>query len=426
MKRAVLAELLEGRIFLLASCLAVVSVESFAAPVPVDRAELGPGVRIRVRLNEGASVVQVRGFDLQIHDSPGSGSVFGRTSAVMDRTTSWEFRCHENRVRAISSNGRSLDLESPVSIRTPVGFLHYRARPYREELRIHSMGSLCEVINSVDLEKYLDGLVNSEFNSRWAEEAIAAQVVAARTYALHQMRQSRSQHFDVDATVKDQVYDGSMKEDFRSSRSVARTRGLVLTTGPSSDPAPIKAFYHSTCGGKTELPEAVWGQKTAGFKRHVVCLYCASSPAFHWDTELTRREIERSFREGALADGKSRSWPSDWTRVIRQGRLADLQISAQDPSGRVREVKGIWSLGGRLVDLAVSGVRLRQWLGYAKFKSASFRIRREGGEFRFLGRGNGHGVGMCQYGAKGMGENGYKVAEILRHYYPDAVLRRLW
>lgn len=422
-----------GRIFLLLSASFAMKA-ALAAPVPVDRPglsdpALGPGQRIRVRLDEGASVARLRGFDLQIFDSLGVPKPFGRGVASFDRTTEWEFRCQGNRVRALrTGSAQSLELRSPVSIRTPVGFLHFHARPYREELQIHAVGSLCEVVNTVDLEKYLDGLVNAEFSSRWAESAIAAQVVAARTYALHQMGLARAQHYDVDATVKDQVYDGSIREDFRASRSVARTRGLVLTTGPARKPVPLKAFYHSTCGGRTELPEAVWGKPYPGFRRTVACPYCAISPAYRWDTEMGDREVARLIRAGALTDGAPRGWPRDWRRVLDEGRLSGLRVQQVDPSGRVRDVVASWLRAGRTFRLPISGVRLRQWLGYGRFRSATFNIASVPGNggFRFMGRGNGHGVGMCQYGAKGMGERGFTASAILHHYYPDAVLRRLW
>ena len=104
---------------------------------------------------------------------------------------------------------------SPTTVETPAGFFQYKGRPYRETLRIHALPSgECEVVNEVDLEKYLDGLVNSEFSSQWSEEAVAAQAIAARTYAFYQMREAHMRpeaHYDVDSTTKDQVYDGSYR-----------------------------------------------------------------------------------------------------------------------------------------------------------------------------------------------------------------------
>src|SRR6185312_11126927 len=89
--------------------------------------------------------------------------------------------------------------------------------------------------------------------------------------------------FDVDASVKDQVYQGSLKEDFHSSQAVKKTRGMILTVGSDNAPLPLQAFYHSTCGGQTELPEHVWSRPLyPGFHRQITCPFCRESPAYSW------------------------------------------------------------------------------------------------------------------------------------------------
>jgi stage II sporulation protein D len=401
---------------------------------PLKPAEIELPSRIRVRLAEAVPVVRVRGFDLKMASRNGK-------PVSMDRLSEWEFHCQDGRIRAVEvEGGRSLELQEPVSIQSPAGFLKFRDRPYREELQVHSVGSFCEVVNHVAVEKYLDGLVNSEFNSKWNEESIGAQVVAARTYALYQIRAARlekDRHYDVDATVKDQVYDGSIRENFRSSLAVERTQGMVLTTGNPVHPTPLKAFYHSTCGGVTELPEHVWGSSFAGFKHAVRCPYCAGSPAINWQMDLNAKEVAQAFLRGIESDGsqaaKAQGWPKGWRAVVSAHRLVDVRAGRWDAEGRVSEVITIWQSAGvdgpRSMELRVSGAKFREWIGPAKFRSANFQIvaRRDGDpHWHFQGRGNGHGVGMCQWGAKTMGERGFKTASILKHYYPDAVLRKLW
>jgi stage II sporulation protein D len=396
---------------------------------------------IRVRVNEGASVVRVRGYDLRIYDQSSGTSPGGRHLAVAsDRESDWEFRCEDGRIRAQRLGGAgasSFDLAEPAVIRSPSGFIQYQGKPYREELRIFTAGSLCEVVNQVDLEKYLEGLVNAEFSSRWNEESIGAQVVAARTYALFQIRQARTDnmHYDIDSSTHDQVYDGSMKEDVRSARVVEKTRGWVLTVKTKKGVSPLKAYYHSTCGGITELPDKVWGTSNAGFRR-VVCPYCAHSPRAHWSFDLTAAEITDSLRRAGRSDVTDFSkWPKDWKLLLDKGHLRSIRIGSYDPSGRVEQVSlsfGVGSLGAESIrEWTMSGARFRQWVGPAKFMSTSFQLQLvspNGRElsWRFTGRGNGHGVGMCQYGAKTMGEKGFKTAAILKFYYPDAVMKKLW
>jgi stage II sporulation protein D len=251
-------------------------------------------------------------------------------------------------------------------------------------------------------------------------------------------RGETDRHYDVDATVRDQVYDGSMKEDLRAQRLVERTRGWVLTVGQGARPSPVKAFYHSTCGGMTELPEHVWGNSFAGFRHPVHCGFCAGSPALNWQLELSAADVVEAFRKALISSDDphpewARAWPSGWQQALAGRRLLDLRAGRMDSEGRVSEVITTWIFQDPRtghqspLELRISGARFREWVGPGKFRSAAFQvITHPRGSWRFLGRGNGHGVGMCQWGAKTMGERGFKTAAILKHYYPDADLRKLW
>ena len=411
---------------------ATIGPQPLATPAPEPLA----AVHIRVRLAEAAPGVSIHGYDLTIREHSEHGKTVGPPfEKSFDRTSSWEIRCQDGFVRAIQGGGKqSLELKAPISIESQGGFLLFHGKPYREEIRVFSNGSLCEVVNVLDLEKYLDGLVNAEFSSNWNSEAIAAQVVAARTYALYQIRmatQEAGSHFDVDATTKDQVYDGSIKEDYRASRSVDRTRGLVLGVQVAQNGfMPLKAFYHSTCGGVTELPENVWGRRQAGFKHPVRCPFCNHSPVFHWELDLNSNDITEALLRGGKLDGIQPGWPRNWLQVLRSGTLTDVQPGALDAAGRVSKTVTVWSFTNRLIELPVPGAKFREWIGAGKLRSMAFQIVPQRGlasnHWHLEGHGNGHGVGMCQWGAKIMGEKGYKMAAILRLYYPDAILRKLW
>jgi stage II sporulation protein D len=294
----------------------------------------------------------------------------------------------------------------------------------------------CEVVNHVDIESYLDGLVNGEFSANWSQEAIDAQVVAARTYAVYQSRvmaaKKGGSHFDLDSDVKDQVYNGSGREDYRSRRSANRTRGLILR--PShGDAWPIKAYYHSTCGGTTELPEVVWGSQAKGFKRRVACAHCRNSPSFIWDVPLRSKEIAAEIREGAMGLGAGdrdaiRNWPVSWERELASSQLLELRVVEQNASGRAEKVSSRWkNAEGKEYRLEMPGTLFRQWIGPSRLKSTVFQVLAAGGdEWVLRGRGFGHGVGLCQWGAKTMGESGKSSKDILKYYYPDAVLARAW
>jgi stage II sporulation protein D len=408
------------------TALFLLTQSAWAIPIPPSEYH---SVRIRVRIGESVARGEIRGFDLRIHET--IEPQLRKLAQSAARATEWEFSCGDGRVQMVRLDQKeaSLRLKSPVSIESPAGFLKFQGRPFRETLRIHSKGDLCVVVNELDLEKYLDGLVNAEFNAKWSTESIAAQVIAARTYALYQMREARRRKldFDLDSTIKDQVYDGTDREDFRASRTVEKTRGMVLTLrdAKSAKAVPLKAFYHSTCGGRTELPEKVWGAPHPGFKRRVDCPFCIRSPRYQWDLELTTHDLLAAIQSGVDEGGLPKGWPANSKSVVRSWRLADIRI--QERENRVNQVILSWSKGDQQVELSVSGSKFRSWIGAAKVLSTAFHISPgAGGVWRFAGRGYGHGVGLCQWGAKVMGVKGYSMASILKHYYPDALLRKLW
>ncbi len=385
---------------------------------------------VRVRVADGTDRLTVRGFDLKFS----SGKKVGQ---MADRTSQWNIRC--SNVGQVYAQAPGSDYAqsffSPLKIESPSGFVSLKNRRYRDSLYVYSLKkgnrTTCEVVNHVQIEKYLDGLVNSEFNAKWGMGAIDAQVIAARTYAYYQMKQAKNKsiHFDLDSTIKDQVYDGSMKEDYRSSLSAERTRGQILSHGNAE---PIKAYYHSTCGGMTELPEGVWGRREAGFKRRVTCPYCRESPAFVWDVPLNLFEVSKQIQTG-LASLESyklqqiKNWPAKWKTDLSTSELQSLEVSAVDPSSRATLVRSTWKKGALKYALDIPATWFRQWVGTTKIKSTGFQILPSGsGQCVLRGKGYGHGVGLCQWGAKVMGDRKKNAQDILKFYYPDAQMARAW
>ncbi len=380
---------------------------------------------IRVKISNQNSQVTIRGFDLRVFEGQAQSLV-----SAPDRLSEWKIQCENGKIfgKRIGQGGVVL-LQQPVQVSSIVGVFQVQNHPYRGNILIYPSGLGCEIVNHVDIEKYLTALVNSEFSSKWNPESIAAQAVAARTYALYKMGEIRGkyplQHYDVDSTEKDQVYDGFMKEDTVASRIVEKTRGVVLTV-PKGE--PLKAFYHSTCGGSTQLPEQIWNEKVPGFKRAVPCPFCYTSPRFSWATELTREEISAALLKST---GRLDRWPVDWKAFVRWGDLKTIEIKLSHLKSRAKELMMIWSWQGKALALSMNANRFRNLIGADKLRSTYLDhpvSHWENGHLKwvFSGRGNGHGVGMCQWGAKVMGEKGYKMAAILNHYYPDAVLKKMW
>lgn len=432
---------------------AVLLAAIFSA-IPVAGA--APAPKVRVRIVDGVKRVAVRGFDLRfrsvyredlkIHQASALRTLAGRPSlsARSDRLSNWRFTCPNGGVVQAAQLGsgklplRTVYFAGPVRVESPAGFVTVQGKPYRERIFVHPIstrkGWECEVVNHVDVESYLDGLVNAEFSAAWNREAIDAQVVAARTYAYYQMKlmTRRGAHFDLDSTIKDQVYDGTMREDYRSRLAAIRTRGQVLKAS-RKDEWPIKAYYHSTCGGTTELPEVVWGTPMKGFARRVTCPYCRNSPSFIWDVPLGAKEIAIEIWKGARDLGPAdrdaiRNWPQTWEKELRESELLDLRVTVQNASGRAERVTSKWkNAQGKEYVLEMPGTLFRSWIGPSRLKSTVFQVLAAGKDQWVLrGRGFGHGVGLCQWGAKTLGEQGKKAREILKFYYPDAVVARAW
>ncbi len=373
--------------------------------------------KIRVRLFDSNSQIRVR--------------------KVADPETEWLVRCKDGKIQVVpirheksnhsAANGTSaggaarvpasFNAASPLVIHSKSKLVEVEFKQYRDTVKIYSDGDLCHVINELSVEDYLGSLVNSEFSSKWNEEAVAAQVIAARTYAVFQKAEARKRNkiYDLDSTINDQVYDGSGKENEKSTSIVRKTRGLILVPKNSVGPQPIKAFYHSTCGGRTELPEVVWGKKYPGFKKSVECPYCKSSPVLHWELEMELSEIQTILEKaGAI------------TPLLQFGRLVDVRVGPRSKTNRIPYLISVWETDGKFEEVKVPAARFRTWIGPTRLKSTSFDVTKTGSMIRFEGQGNGHGVGLCQWGAKVMGEKGYKMGDILKHYYPDATLRKIW
>ena len=260
------------------------------------------------------------------------------------------------------------------------------------------------VVNRLDLESYLAGVLRHESSEHWPMEALKAQAIISRTYALYQklelQRPGVSRLFDVTATVASQVYGGKQSERRRTNRAVQETAGIVL----ADDGRLFPAYFHATCGGHTEDAAQLWQVELPPLRGRT-CPYCRSSPHFAWRREIMQKDLVAKLRaHGAAMD-----------------RITAVSVPERDPSGRAVRVRFEGPDGA----VEVSGKDLRAWLGPSWLKSLLIEPRMEGYNVIFDGHGWGHGVGLCQWGASEMALQGRTVKEILEFYYPGATLYRL-
>jgi stage II sporulation protein D len=269
-------------------------------------------------------------------------------------------------------------------------------RRYAGGIEIERDGDGLRVINALGLEAYLRGVVGGEMPASWEVEALKAQAVAARTYAVARRRDARvaGAPFDLLDDTRSQVYGGVPSGSFadRISEAVSSTAGQVLGFRGKA----FTAYFHSTCGGHTESAERIFGtDRGIGPLEGAPCGFCEGSPTYRWEARLPRAEVEAALGvEG-----------------IRSVRAVD-----PGPSGRCLEVT-VEGAGGEKV---LSSMEFRRLLGYAVLKSTAFTAEFEGDDVLFRGTGFGHGVGMCQWGARGMARAGRNAEAILQRYYPGA------
>jgi stage II sporulation protein D len=265
---------------------------------------------------------------------------------------------------------------------------------YRGALRLTAKDNNFEIINVVDLESYLRGVVAAEMPASWSLEALKAQAITARTYTLATMQPYNS--YDICATTDCQKYSGIAKEHPNSDQAVYETAGQVLTYNG----AFAKTYYHSDSGGVLASSSEVWGGDLPYLVPHNDVAY-----------ETSHRNWEKTLEPAALANmlaayGKN------------VGTVSSVVILSNSASGRVNQLEVTGSSGS----VTLSGISLTKMLRDLGLKSTRFSMT---GSLSVQGNGFGHGVGMSQYGAKFLAGQGYVYSQILGFYYPGTTLQMM-
>lgn len=251
------------------------------------------------------------------------------------------------------------------------------------------------IINNIPFERYVEGVVASESGREWELEALKAQAVVSRTYALFYKTLNREKNYHLTSSMLHQVYKNNNDVNFLVRRAVEETKGEILTYKGH----PIKAFYHSTCVGKTELPEEVWGESYP-YLKSVEC-NGKNSPYETWIRKFTFDEIEEA---------------------IGIKGIKDINIVSYTSTGRVKTLKVIVQKSEVNTSIEIKATDLRKLLGYKKLPSTHFSLKVVDEDIIFDGKGWGHGVGLSQWGALEMARQGKSYREILEHYYPGTAL----
>jgi stage II sporulation protein D len=338
---------------------------------------------IRVALAENARVAELRGADIDVADI-GACERCRRTVRRMSL------------VRASVVNGSiEIDGRRAAAFRlTSDHPLRFNGREYPAVVELVRNGEGLAVVNDVPLEDYLVGVLRAETSEKWPLEALRAQAIAARTYAAYHRLLSASKPYHIVASTAHQQYFGRVPASSPIWGAVRETAGQVLRWEGDVFPA----FYHTESGGYTEDPRTVFAARNMPGLKPVRCEFSAGSPHFYWSLDVRLAELSETLRR----------------HDVSVGSVTSIEITERTASLRASSV----TVHGARGSARLLGNDFRRMLGYDRFKSTMFAVAINGDSAHFSGRGYGHGVGMCQWGAKGMAEAGYTARQILEFYYP--------
>ena len=318
-----------------------------------------------------------------------AGRILGRLGPVRASLTPKGFRLGGERFECAS-----LDLK-------PSGenIIRINGKAHRGTLRLIRLKDRLAIVNIMDIETYLMGVLPSEMPLSWPDEALKAQAVAARTYALYYRGAHVKQQWDVVATVEDQVFNGGPIAE-RTRAIIRATRGQVLLHKDKLFPA----FFHSTCGGNTESPGVALNQSEFNFLEGTSCTFCETSRHYRWKVVLPEDKIAKQLAASGIIVGHP---------ILRIRALSNVPDQG-------RSVLVEWKDGRTQIPI----VDFRRAVGRMHVKSGKFACAPITGAYVFTGRGLGHGTGMCQYGARGLAKLGRTYEEILTYYYKNSRLER--
>lgn len=408
-------------------------VKSVSIGVPGDRAGGGSGGRVYVRAGGGYRTqvmltpvtMEVRVGAIRVTDRSGASQTFGEGMAVEVLAVEGE-RSDVSRVVAGGVGAARLASGITVDGMLVPGFAVVRPRE-------DSAMGLLDVALSMPLESYVSGVVSKEMPAAWPRQALEAQSVAARTYAMFERDRARrgssvtTGWYDIEGTEADQTF-GSIPKSSAVVEAVAATRGMVLSWRGGL----IRAYYSSTCGGRPASGRDVWGSTPAydfnsaeplqGSPRESAC---QGSKSYRWEATRDAQDLSVRLRSWVLRRKAD-------TPVL--SRVRAVEVSRRNSAGRPVEYRVTDSDGEEVV---LAAEEMRAALNYTATGLAPIALENQvlSGDMdieiwadvvRLHGRGSGHGVGMCQHCAKGFAEQGVDWREMMRRFYPTAEVVRAY
>ena len=361
---------------------------------------------IRVRIGKSLRHILVSGLDLKRH-------LFfnGDTKRYSGKQTV-KFNCD-------SYSSLNPEKNKPILLATlesSTGLLSFEREKFQGQFQVitSKRGDSCDIINEIPLESYISSLLNKEMNAQWPIEALKAQAVAARTYAINKMRSKQvtkelgsEAFYDLESSEKHQVGGNFFDATALTNEASLETQGQVLTT-KSGKINPI--FFNAKCGGRTLRPDQVWHNHEEGYQS-VNCPFCHDIGPKAWSRGINKERLLNFFNW---------AYSKDYLKTKIKGKINSM-ILVPDNIDR-------YTLNFYINDqpFIVEKALLRNFFGGVDFPSNTFAVKLTTRGLLAEGEGLGHGVGLCQMGALVMAERGWSYKKILAHYFPNHVLKKLY
>ena len=274
--------------------------------------------------------------------------------------------------------------------------LYFRGKYYHGKIKIQKLPHGFRYINLVTMSHYVMSVIGHEMSNTWPLEALKAQAIVSRGYAIAKMMEATKKDYDMDTTTKYQVYGGIPSHKDRLEKATQSTQGKLLVY----DSELAKVFFHSSCGGRLEAAHELWKTKIA-YLDVKKSIFCQGSPHYRWRIHVPTSKI---------------------ARLVGFKNIQKIKVSMRTASGRAKEIL----IKSKNKEIKLSPVTLRKFMGFAMLKSYFFDLRFRGRTIEVSGRGYGHGVGMCQWGVRLMVEKkNMKHLKILRHFFPGTNISKI-
>lgn len=254
-----------------------------------------------------------------------------------------------------------------------------------------------DVVLILEMEKYISKVIDREMSSHWPMESLKAQAIAARSFAYYHLEKNRDKAYHLLIGPQAQALTKA-EPSYQALKATDSTHGMVLKQNGHL----FLAYYHSTCGGRTRS-----GRQGVFEYKSVECQYCRNSPHYHWSLKISQGDIENMFS----------------SYMEKGSHLIHAKTIVED-SGHVSKVVFTPDRGKAIqIDALDLRRHLNRFLGEEVIKSLRFDLHFNQGQLKVLGRGWGyHGLGMCQYGARGLAEHLWTCRSILEYYYPGTII----